>query len=138
MVIGGHYTANKTGTVERFLVTNNGITNLGMGPHLPYQIQWAGTAVHPTGEYVYVIGGIRVPTNEAIKDVWMYDVKCSSWSSMPSLLKERSNSTAYILENMLYVVGGKNKYGSSLSDMECLNITKKGAEWNNVTLVYQS
>ena len=131
MVIGGHFTPDMRGTMERFHVTNTGITKLYMGPKLPYQVQWASTVVHPTGEYVYVIGGIKYPDDRAIRDVWMYDVKCSFWSTLPSLFQERSHEIAFILQNVLYVTGTTSDADEPYKRtyMECLYIQQKNAQW---------
>ncbi len=127
MVIGGDFTPNMKGTVERFLVTPFGITKLYMGVPFPYPIKGASTAVHPTGEYIYVIGGVKymyqqLPhTSEVVSDVWKYDVKCASWSKLPSIFHGRSQAIAFILENVLYVTG--------VYQMECLDLKQKTAEW---------
>ena len=127
-MIGGHFPVNMMGTVEIFGITDATITQPHMGPGLPYQIKFASTVVHPSGEYVYVIGGINID-NEAISDVWMYDVKCSQWSHLQPLFDRRSHATAFMLENVLYVTGGQAQKGQRLGYMECFNISQKDAKW---------
>ena len=120
--------------VERFHVAKDGITKLPMGPSIPFDIYYVHLAVvHPAGEYVYLLA-VRTPIYQIRSLLLVYDVKDSEWSTLPSLIADRIATTTFIVGDILYVVGGvtadQEKY---FSDMECLKVRSKKAEWKKCT-----
>ena len=65
----------------------------------------------------------------------IYNTENCSWSKMPVIgPPNRSSHTSTIIDNNMYVFGGRNEYGVRLSDLWILNLLNY--KWENVITDY--
>ena len=71
-------------------------------------------------KFVFVCGGITKenvdtdasdPVFEITSDVHIYDVDADQWRQGPSLINPRRDHSSCVLDNKIYIVGGRDETG---------------------------
>ncbi|MCL6471928.1 MAG: fibronectin type III domain-containing protein [Firmicutes bacterium] len=64
-----------------------------------------------TGARIYVLGGNDA--SNLLSTVEMYNPETNSWTTMPPLSEPRGSASSVTLNNIIYVISGKNKTGGT-------------------------
>lgn len=90
----------------------------------------ADPSVVTVGSMIHVVGGLS-PEGPADQH-WQFDPATQHWQALPVLPVPRSDATAAVLDNMLYVTGGYNMwYGGALSYTHGYNLATQ--QWITAT-----
>jgi large repetitive protein len=88
-----------------------------IGPNLPGSGVENPAVVALDGK-VYAFGGSTAPFSGAVDNAAVFDPTTSSWSLLPDMPTARGGATAQVLDNKIYVLGGLDIDGDSLSTVE--------------------
>ena len=138
LLIGGSRAASTSMTtvsaVQRFAVSSNGIKQLDNGPSLPFKMERLGDSVvlDLSGRFVYVVGGLTLIAGSKTEKnlVFKFDIRNSSWSSMPDLITGRHSNSAFMFNNTLYTICGSTG-SNALSSMESLDLADTYPVWKS-------
>ncbi len=90
----------------------------------------ADPSVATAGSRIHVVGGLSQDGPTAMH--WQFDPASQHWEALPALPVPRSDGTAAVIGNMLYVAGGYNMwYGGALSNTHGYNLTTQ--QWITAT-----
>ena len=124
-----------TYTGDRFTVSKEDIKKLNNVPSWTNQGKqvWhygSSAVVDPSGRFVYVIGGSGSLFTSPAKKL---DTQTLSWSDIPSLITERYFPCAFIINDMLYTIGGMRGSNFYYSDMESLDLKNPQSVWKKTS-----
>ena len=86
---------------------------------LPYCV--CGMSTVTWGSMIIVIGGTD-KKGHVLNDVIMYETVTGRTEKLPSMIHRRYGSSAVIIDEVVYVIGGWNQQYGYLSSIECLTI----------------
>ncbi|MGE5603661.1 MAG: kelch repeat-containing protein, partial [Nitrososphaerales archaeon] len=78
---------------------------------------------------LYVLGGSTQPFSGAVPNAAVYDPATNTWTDLPPLSVARGGATAQVLNNEIWVMGGMDGTGASLSSVEIFN--PANGSWRN-------
>ena len=120
-------------SVQLIHITNKTITGVTVAPDLPKTLVDASTTVNQAGEYVYVIGvRDKELVNNNIDDMseLIFDIKLQVWKPLPLPNITRKYGMTFILDNILYLIGGEElATWKRLTVMECIKLNKLNLGW---------
>jgi N-acetylneuraminic acid mutarotase len=116
-VVGGKTSAGHQSTLY---IYDPATDNWTTGPSMP------GTAVEDPAvvahnNLLYVFGGGPSPFTGAVTQAYAYNPQTPSWSSRASMNVARSGATAQVIGGLIYVAGGLDASGASLSSVSVYN-----------------
>ncbi len=122
-VVGGKTSAAHVNSLYRFNVTTDAWTRLtdkpGTAVENPSVVAWNGK--------LYVAGGASGPFSGAVTETWVYDPVADSWAAGPPLATARAGAGAALVGSTMYVVGGMDNSGASLTSVEKLDLASLSA-----------
>jgi len=74
---------------------------------------------------IIAIGGSTKPFSGCTSDVHVYNITAASWDSLPSLQIARGGASAQVYKEKIYVIGGMDNGGNSLSSVEVYDPPKR-------------
>ncbi|XP_029197719.2 kelch-like protein 3 [Acropora millepora] len=81
---------------------------------------------------IYVMGGNNGYTT--LRQCEIYDVETHQWTLTKDMLEFRQDAQALVLDNRIYVIGGRDFKGErGLDSIECFDVAQR--EWNRVTSI---
>ncbi|MFN8149189.1 MAG: PQQ-dependent sugar dehydrogenase [Candidatus Nanopelagicales bacterium] len=118
-VVGGKTSAAHVNTLYRFNATTDAWTKLtdkpGTAVENPSVVAWNGK--------LYVAGGASGPFSGAVTETWVYDPVADAWTAGPPLATARAGAGAALVGSTMYVVGGMDNTGASLTSVEKLDLS---------------
>jgi len=90
--------------------------------------------VNVNDKFVFLIGGLLYPTNQALATVSRYEIATNSWSKGPQLNIARCNSSACFLGGNIYVFGGQNRQYQMTNSIEKLRVASLNSVGGKATV----
>lgn len=78
---------------------------------------------------IFIVGGLD-QENRALKTVWRYDIGSGLCEAMPDMPTARHSCSCVIVEDSLYVAGGRLQNGHECNQLEVMNLTDH--EWHKL------
>ena len=86
----------------------------------------AGATTVIWNEKIYVVGGYS--DNTCVSSVEMYDIRTNTWEHGMSSALSRWRTGSAVVDNMMYIIGGRNSEWQYLDSVESYNLQTD--EWN--------
>ena len=102
---------------------------------IPNPLQLGDVAMVTYNDLLFVVGGHTLSTwSHCVATAAVFDVGNKTWSRLPDLNTPRSSCSAAVVDNTLYVGGGRNGSGNFINSVETLDLGKldKSARWREV------
>ncbi|MFT5728823.1 MAG: glucose/arabinose dehydrogenase/N-acetylneuraminic acid mutarotase [Desulforhopalus sp.] len=116
-MVGGKNTSNHLSTMY---IYDTIADSWSTGPNLPGPAV-ENPAVVVFNDKLYVFGGSTAPFSGAVFNASMFDPVTSSWIILPSMSVARGGAVVKVINDRIYLVGGMNAEGASLSSVEIFN-----------------
>jgi serine/threonine protein kinase len=97
---------------------------------MPEEIEVSNSSIVASGEKLFLLGGCT-RNNEAIDNVWMYDIGTSQWEVIPCMPIRRSCCSSVIVDDQLCVGGGVLPDGTGCNEFCMMSIERH--QWLKLT-----
>ena len=77
-------------------------------------------------KYIFVVAGTGFLWSKFYEDVYCYDIAKDKWTELPELNKARCQHNSCVMDNSLYVCGGKNEDARDEASIERLTLDETG------------
>ncbi len=119
-IFGGRRSADNTNCLDSVISLDLEEMKMKQLASLPYPVSEMATA--RWGDNVVLIGGAD-QNGKPLATVVIYNVKTERWHILPPMNEKRKACSAVVIQDMIFVMGGRTQNNTCLRSVECFTFT---------------